>query len=436
MPLEANGNGGPPSLADHRQSLPDPSLLDRVNASPELGRAPRLRQLLAYLCEKSLADPGIPLGEERIGVEVFGRPQGYDTASDTIVRVQVSQLRRKLEHYFLSTGAAEPVVIDLPKRSYSPIFRPRGQTPPEKEGADAVKTPKRWKIVSLCLGLLLVVCCASAGWLALENWRLRDRLAMGRGRTPFRDHFWSQVFPANRQTQVVTSDGNAMMLCDYLGRTLTPSEYIGSSYPTALIDSQVRDASTREILKGITDNFLTNMPDLRVASRLSLIAAAAGGRLNIVFARDFRYQAQTADNLILLSHRKANPWVSLFEERMNFRYDFDAREYRASVVNLAPEPGEEARYPVEWGAQTYALIAHLRKRVGEGTVLLLEGTDIGAVEAGCDLLTDETRIRSLYGRLGIRPEGPVPEFEVLLRAKQLRSSVRDYVVVAHRFVGR
>jgi hypothetical protein len=152
-----------------------------------------------------------------------------------------------------------------------------------------------------------------------------------------------------------------MMLCDFLRRPLTPSEYIGGGYPDTFIDSQVQDPHTRETLKNIMDNFLTNMPDLRVASRLSLIAAASGGRLNIVYARDFRYQPQTPDNLILLSHRKANPWVALFEERMNFRYDFDAKEYRAAIVNLAPKPGEEARYPVEWGLQTYALIAHLRK---------------------------------------------------------------------------
>src|SRR4051812_47278231 len=90
------------------------ALFDRVKASPDLSRSPRLRQLFEYLYERSVSDPGAPLTEERIGVDVFGRPRGYDTGSDTIVRVQVSQLRRKLEHYFLSEGATEPIFIDLP----------------------------------------------------------------------------------------------------------------------------------------------------------------------------------------------------------------------------------------------------------------------------------------------------------------------------------
>jgi hypothetical protein len=428
MRSEPHADAGPASQNGDSGRI----LLERVMASSEFSRSPRLRQLLEYLCEKSLADPGTTLSEEQIGVEVFGRPRGYDTGSDTIVRVQVSQLRKKLEHYFLSEGAAEPVVIDLLKRLYTPVFRVRDQVPPGKENAEQVLERSRWRVVSVCLAVLLVVCSGLAGWLAFQNSQLRGRVSPSQGRTPYRDHFWSQVFRSGRETRLIPSDGNAMMLCDFLGRPLTPAEYVGSGYPNALIDSQVREPSTRAVLKSIMENFLTNLPDLPAASQLSLIAASHGGRLNIVFARDFRYQPQTPDNLILLGHRKANPWVALFEERMNFRYEFEPKGYQAAIVNLAPMPGEEVRYPVKWGVQTYALIAHLRKPVGEGTVLMLEGTDVTAVAAGCDLLTDETRIQRLYQRLGLRPTGPVPDFEILLRAKQLRSSLRDYEMVAHR----
>jgi hypothetical protein len=426
---------------DRGETFPDPegeeprrALLDRIVASPAFSRSPRLKQVLQYLGERGLTESGKPLTEERIGVELFGRKPGYDTASDTIVRVQVSQLRKKLEHYFVSDGAEEPLIIELPKRSYAPVFRPREQATAERQTAG--KGLAGWRVLGLSAGLLLAVCAGAAGWLALENSRLRERLSMGIGQAPFRDHFWTQLFRGGRQTQLIASDGNAMVFCDFLGRTLTPAEYIGGNYPASLIDSQVHDSRSREAVRSLMDNYLTNMTDLRAAARLAVVAAATGGRLNIVYARDFRYHPQDSDNLILLSHRKANPWAGLFEERLNFRYEFDAKAYRASILNHAPKPGEQVKYPVQWGVETYALIAYQRKPVGEGHVLLLEGTDVGAVEAGCDLLTDESRIRSVYGRLGIRPSGPVPEFEVLLRAKQLRSWVRDYTIVAHRLISR
>ena len=395
-------------------------------------RSPRLRQLFEYLYEKSVADPGLPLTEERIGVEVFGRSEGYDTGVDTIVRVQVSQLRKRLEHHFLSDGAHEPVIIEFPRRSYMPVFRLREMDVPEAKSVEPTKTPFPWKTVSVCLAALL----ALSGWLLAEHSDLGRRALAGAGGTPFRDHFWRQLLRGERQTQLITSDANAMVICDFLGRTLTPAEYVGSGYPDGLIDLQIQDPATRRVLKNIASNFVTNMPDLRVANRLSLTAASVGGRLNTMFARDFRYQPQTPDNLILLSHRKANPWVALFEEKMNFKYEFDSKQNSAALVNRAPKPGEEPRYPVQWGVQTYALIAYMRKPVGEGMVLLLEGADTMGPEADCHLLTDEARIKSLYDRLGITTSERVPDFEVLLRAKLLRGFVREYEIVAHRILSR
>jgi hypothetical protein len=400
------------------------ALFDRVRSSQDLSRSPRLRQLFEYLFEKRIADPNTQLTEERIGIEVFGRSPGYDTGDDTIVRVQISQLRKRLEHYFLSEGVAEPVVIVLPKRSYAPVFQPRRRLIPEREISASAAGPRNWRRISFYLAALSAICLISVAWLLAGSG--------AHARTPVRDDFWSQLFQGSRQTQLVTSDASLMEICDYLGRALTPAEYIGSDYPNALIDANVADASMRRVLRSIASNFVTNMPDLRVSNRLSLLASSLGGRLNVVFARDFRYQPQTPDNLILLSHKKANPWVGLFEERMNFRYEFDAKEQSAAIVNRHPKPGEEQRYPVQWGIETYAVIAFMRKPVGEGAVLLMQGADTTSVEAVCHLLTDENRIRGLYGRLGIAKAGPVAGFEALLRAKLLRGFVHEYEIVAHR----
>jgi hypothetical protein len=426
MSLNQHAEAEPPAL----DTVSCRALFDRVKASQAFSRSPRLRQLLDYLCDQSMADPGLPLTEERIGVEVFGRTPGYDTGGDTIVRVQVSQLRRKLEHYFLSEGASEAVVIELPKRSYMPVFRVRGAVAQETDFVETGAGPLKWRTVSGCLAALLVL----AVWLLFAHSDFGARASAGLVPMPYRDHFWRQFFSGGRQTQLITSDANVMAICDFLGRTLTPPEYIGNQYPEGLIDAQLQDPTTRRVLRNIASNFVTNMPDLRVANRLSLIAASAGGRFNTVFARDFRYQPQTPDNLIFLSHRKANPWVGLFEERINFQYEFDSGRNTAALVNRAPKAGEDQRYPVDWGVQTYALIAYMRKPVGEGMILLLEGGDTTGAEAGCHLLTDESRIKGLYHRLGITTSGRTPEFEVLLRAKLLRGFVHEYEIVAHRIL--
>lgn len=58
-------------------------LVERVLAGRAISRSPRLRSLLAFLCEWTLTHHGEPLSEEQIGIAVFGRQSGYDTSADT-----------------------------------------------------------------------------------------------------------------------------------------------------------------------------------------------------------------------------------------------------------------------------------------------------------------------------------------------------------------
>ena len=60
-------------------------------------------------------------------MDVFGRPADYDTSHDTLVRVQVSQLRKKLQEHFSEEGRDEPLIIEIPKGNYVPVFRPRAE---------------------------------------------------------------------------------------------------------------------------------------------------------------------------------------------------------------------------------------------------------------------------------------------------------------------
>ena len=109
------------SLQDERWAL-----LQRVAASAPFQKSNRLRELLLYLGERSLRQPDVPIREHEIGVGLFGRDPNYDTSQDTLVRVQASQLRKKLQQYFLEEGKDESILIDLPKGSYTLHFVGRG----------------------------------------------------------------------------------------------------------------------------------------------------------------------------------------------------------------------------------------------------------------------------------------------------------------------
>ena len=99
--------------------------LDRVLGADVLAGATRLRRLLKYTVERTLAGDGDELKEYVLGVEVFDRPSSYDPRLDSIVRVEARRLRAKLEEYYRGAGAANPLIISIPRGSYVPVFSER-----------------------------------------------------------------------------------------------------------------------------------------------------------------------------------------------------------------------------------------------------------------------------------------------------------------------
>ena len=80
-----------PSVEERRQ------LIDRVASSAQFGRSARLRDFLLYVGAQSLK-PGRPeIHEQEIGAKVFGRAPSYDRSQDNIVRVNASELRKRIE---------------------------------------------------------------------------------------------------------------------------------------------------------------------------------------------------------------------------------------------------------------------------------------------------------------------------------------------------
>jgi len=96
--------------------------LERVLHSPHFDGSTRSREFLRYVVEEVLAGRSAYLKQAAIAVEVFGRNPDFDAVIDPIVRVQAGRLRRSLERYYLLSGDADPMRIELTKGSYAPMF--------------------------------------------------------------------------------------------------------------------------------------------------------------------------------------------------------------------------------------------------------------------------------------------------------------------------
>lgn len=105
--------------------------LDRILASPGFASSDSLRRFLNYAVEQVLEGHAEWLKESVLGVEVFARGDQFDPRLDAIVRVEARRLRSRLINYYQTHGKDDPVVIEVPKGSYVPVFRGAGESAPE-----------------------------------------------------------------------------------------------------------------------------------------------------------------------------------------------------------------------------------------------------------------------------------------------------------------
>lgn len=109
----------------------------RILASADFSRSERLSRFLSFIVEETLAGRGDRLKAYTIALSVFERPATFDPQADPLVRIEATRLRRALEHYYLTEGRADPVVISVPKGAYVPLFVPRAD-----EGCELAPYPE------------------------------------------------------------------------------------------------------------------------------------------------------------------------------------------------------------------------------------------------------------------------------------------------------
>jgi hypothetical protein len=126
--------------------------LESILASAELGSAPSLQRFLRHVVEETLAGRGESLKEYCIGSKVFGRGADFNPKIDPIVRVQARNVRARLEQYYAGPGSRDPVIIELPKGAYVPVFRLRPQ----------VATQRGWLVTALTVAAAVIVLAGTA----------------------------------------------------------------------------------------------------------------------------------------------------------------------------------------------------------------------------------------------------------------------------------
>ena len=436
------------------------ALVERIAASSLFQKSPRLREFLLYVADCTLEGRPDEAREQAIAERLFHRSSDY-AGQDSIVRAEARNLRKRLDLYFAADGKNEPMVVEMPKGGYLLTFVLREVEPEDSLASDvpavlpptshslstavsfgepAARRKARWLGVA-CALVTMIAILAMAG--AYRMYRINSELRAG-AFTPPPGLPFSAILGNSLETMIVTSDTTLVPLFYSDRSRISLDDYITRSYPKS---------------SSLFPTSLTRAGEYTDAQEVALAGQII--HANAAFARGIRmrsgHQVQLSDvknyNMILLGSSYSNPWVQMFENKLNFRLDLNPKagglivrngepqgdpsarySCRADLIirNSSPKPGESGEYPCSDHNQSYAAIAFLPAESGSGHVLLIAGTTAESTAAGGEFVLDDRLMRPALQAIGVDSKGAPHFFELLLRVNAFVGGATRSEIVAAR----
>lgn len=408
------------------------ALVERICRSEVFHRSPRLRELLTYIGARAAAGRTGDLTETKIAQEVFGR-QDYSPAEDNVVRAAARQLRLKVTHYFETEGHRESLILEIPKGGYNPVFR-RVPVEPQPE-TPRILPPIAPPVKPNRLPWLMALVTAASLAFGIFEWSANHRTAdLKTPPTSLMSLLFTGPFP---RTTIVVAD-SAFVVVQSLNKDLLRLEdYTDGQYIADTAD-RFGSPDLKRMFEVLRTRQTTSIADLRITSSILERYAARGGDIVISHARNVRVRDfSTNDNFLLFGSKLSNPWTTLFEAPLNFRFE-KAPVRGVRIQNLHPRPGEEEWYmpkdPVREVGTDYALITLQHNHSGTGRVMTIAGTMMEGTEAAGDFALNPKNLAPILKRLGAQSVQTLPDFQLLLQTRAIGGAGREAVIVADRLV--
>jgi hypothetical protein len=402
---------------------------ERILASPAFRESPIQQRLFRFLIEETLADRCSSLKEYTIGEAVFQRGAGFDPRTDSIVRVQMSVLRKKLATYFETAGVLDPIRVEIPRGHYMPVLSAipppsLPQTEPPLTSPRPAKrpgTPAMWGAAGVLIGAVaaLLVFRTPAPKASVSDAQ--------RASIEWRDHpLWKGFIGPDAKTRLIIGAplfidlGDGLLLRD---TTVNRPEDIPASERIRRLNGYSRRPLPMEVYTGLGE-----------AVGISLLGRffrAAGQDLPLIRNHLTKWQDLTDGNVIFLSSLRFRTLGQDLKRPSYFEF-VPISGVGTAVRNLHPEPGEESMYQVSVTHETgydYALV-----RVWPGTlagrqIMAVGGSYTWGTEGAVVYITDPESLRVLRTKLNNSGDARSASLEILLRVQ-----IEDAQVVSTNYV--
>jgi hypothetical protein len=454
-PVETHAGNGTGLLTDEQRQRQ----VQRIVHSASFRNASMLQQLLQFLTARAGDRSGESLKEYTIGVEAFSRPQDFDPKTDTIVRVQIHRLRQKLREYYESDGQLDPVLIEIPKGHYLPVFSEvphshldhtsagEEESPAAISDAGNGKAAPGWRnrfrsesfgIAGALAGVAAIALVALGFWMG-RALHFHSQTAQGYAATaadrtadPVKA-FWTTLIGNDPHPVIAYPD--AVFLLDSFN-DLFRFRQGATDFRGAPVDPHLAQqfASNPELVARAGplyyENSYLGFGELQSVGMLSNLFGQMGITPIIKPSRELTGDDLKLHNVIMLGSSAQNIAVAQLSTVGDFRFKnpyTKIEEWQGLIANAHPRPGEEANYHVERDPHTqvlesdYALITIQPGVVSGRYIANLGGLDTTGTEGAVMFATSRSGVEELNRVLRTNSlsgaQGAPPLFQALMNVR-------------------
>jgi hypothetical protein len=413
--------------------------LERILQSQIMQGSESLRAFLRFVVQKALDQQEDQLKEYTIATEVFGRGGQYSPRTDSVVRVQASRLRSKLQEYYFTEGKTDSILIELPKGHYTPSFSYFHQgngaasaTPEVKEDSlapasqvTAASQPSSSDLIRrIGLPALIFVLLVAVALLAFDNFNRRSLASDGSAAKNVAEWgtIWKPFLAGESSTLLVLSNPPVYRFVnqtdpDVLTRhavTLPPEHT--TALAEALGDKFIVKNNPAPRVMLCVDEY-TGIGEAIGLHHVTSLFGSVGKGVLLKQSRTVSAEDLKSHNVITLGSVWTNEWSG----KLPINEDF-VHTGSATIINHNPQAGEEREYRPAFDAtgkliEDYALITLKPNISDKNTVMVLAGIHSEGTQAAAEFATTREYINALDQRLQQMggQAGPPQYYQVLLK---------------------
>jgi hypothetical protein len=378
----------------------------KILESRSLQHADALKRLLDYLARHAMASQGDELKEYTVGLEAFGKPADYNPQLDSSVRVQAGKLRQKLDEYYRTDGAADDLIVSLPKGHFRLEFDerpPRAAAPALAAAAETLPSRVAWRSWAPPLTSAIVVILALGALLFLYPRAPRAAPASSAATvwTPEMEELWRPFLSSPRPLLVAIGTPLFVKIGGSFFRDPTLN-----TWENANGAAQVREVQ-RAVGGDTAGAFLyTGIGEAEGAFELGRLLLTRNRDITIRASSQLTWEDIDRYNVIFLGPPKYNQQTLDLPVRQDFEIN------HSQVQNLHPALGEPVAFDEKFSPdhvhldEGHALISRLPGLHRTGEIMVLAGSYTESTRAAAEYVTRPEYVSALVHQMHRQGDAP------------------------------